>query len=286
MNNPISYVSLPDFTYYSPLSLEEALKILDKYQNESKILAGGTDLFIDMRHRLITPKVIIDIKNLPELKKLEFNEENELIIGAAVPIAEILELQRLKEHYYALYQALSDMCDELLRWRATIAGNIGTASPAADSIGPLYVYQAIVEIQSLSNGKRRIPIQQFFKGVKENILKPNELITNITIPFPQEDTKAIFKKMKRISEDLALVGVTGLTKKDAVYFAYTAMAPTPIFQDITAKINQEFSFEEQFKSIWEEIKSNLKPISDIRASKEYRLHIAEVLTLKILKEIL
>jgi carbon-monoxide dehydrogenase medium subunit len=286
MNNPISYVSLPEFNYFSPHSLENALELLDKYQDECKILAGGTDLLIDMRHRLITPKTIIDIKNLPELKKLEFNQGKKLIIGAAVPIAKILELQELKEHYCALYQALNDMCDELLRWRATIGGNIGTASPAADSIGPLYVYQATVEIQSLSNGKRRIPIQKFFTGVKESVLKPNELVTNIIIPIPQENTKAVFKKMKRVSEDLALVGVTGLKSKDAVYFAYTAMAPTPIFKDITAKINRTISFEELFKSIWDEIKSNLKPISDVRASKEYRMHIAEVLTLMILKEIL
>jgi len=286
MNETVSYVSLPDFDYFSPHSLDEALKLLDKFQNECKLLAGGTDLLIDLRHRLITPKIIVDIKNLPELKKLEFNGEKELVIGAAVPIAEILELQEIKEYYNALYQALSDMCDELLRWRATIGGNIGTASPAADSIGPLYVYQATVETQSLSNGKRRIPIQKFFTGVKENVLKPNEIITNIILPIPQENTKSIFKKMKRVSEDLALVGVTGLKSKNAIYFAYTAMAPTPIFQDITTKFNQTSSFEELFKSIWNEIKSSLSPISDVRASKEYRLHIAEVLTLMILKEML
>jgi len=88
------------------------------------------------------------------------------------------------------------------------------------------------------------------------------------------------------TEDLALVGVTGLKSKNAIYFAYTAMAPTPIFQDITTKFNQTSSFEELFKSIWNEIKSSLSPISDVRASKEYRLHIAEVLTLMILKEML
>jgi carbon-monoxide dehydrogenase medium subunit len=287
MIEPISHLKLPKFDLKLPQSLEEALDLLKTYQSECKILAGGTDLLIELRHRLVKPKVLIDVKNIPELQKLE-KSENNLVIGAAVPIEEIIKVLQIDSEYRSLYQALSEMCDEILRQRATLGGNISTASPAADSAGPLLVYKALIEARSNSNGKRTIPIQDFFTGVKKNCLKPDELVISIIIPKPPEGTKSSFKKMKRSAEDLALVGVTGLHSLDHVYLAYTAVAPKPIFMEISEffSSNPRRIDKDIFKRLWEKINLEISPIADVRSSKEYRLHITEILTREILKEVI
>lgn len=285
MTETISHVNLPQFEILIPNSIEEALKMLHSHRDNCKLLAGGTDLLNDLRHRLIRPKVLIDIKNVPELNKLEFTP-NEVQIGAAVAISEVLKQPLLKVHYNALYQALNDMCDEILRKRATIGGNIATASPAADTAAPLFVHQAVVEVQSQSRGNRRIPIVEFFRGVKKNDLVSDELIVSITIPKPISGNKSAFMKMKRGVEDLALVGVAGSHDQHRTYLGFTAVAPTPIFLDISALITNNQISEDVFQPIWQEILSNINPITDVRSCREYRIHIAEILTRLIIKEIM
>jgi len=285
MTETISYVGLPKFEIEVPNSLEEALNLLHIHQTNCKPLAGGTDLLVDLRHRLIQPNVIIDVKNIPELKKLEFTP-NELTIGAAVPISEVLTLSQIKTYYTALYQALNDMCDEILRNRATIGGNIATASPAADTAGPLYTHQAVVEVQSKSKGSRLIAIDKFFKGVKKSDLAPDELIVSINMPKPTINTKSAFMKMKRGAEDLALVGAAGSHNQEHTYLGFTAVAPTPVFLDISNLIIEKKISENVFQSIWKEIDSKISPITDVRSSRDYRIHITEILTRLILKEII
>lgn len=285
MPETISYVSLPKFEIEVPNSLEEALKLLHTHQTNCKLLAGGTDLLVDLRHRLIRPNVIIDVKNIPELKKLEFTA-NKLKIGAAVTISEVLTHSQIKTYYTALYQALNDMCDEILRNRATIGGNIATASPAADTVGPLYIHQALVEVQSQSRGNRLISIDKFFKGVKKSDLAPDELIVTITVPKPTTNTKSAFMKMKRGAEDLALVGVAGSHDQEHTHLGFTAVAPTPVFLDVSNLVISKKISEDVFQSIWKEIDSKISPITDVRSSRDYRIHITEILTRLILKEII
>ena len=287
MSNTISYSNLPEFDLVTPRSLNEALEILDQYQNKAKLLAGGTDLLIELRQRLIEPIMLIDLKNIQELQAIRISDQD-IKIGAVAPILEILTLPIIKDEYFALYQSLVDLADEIIRFRATIGGNIGTASPAADSAGPLYVLGAQVNISSHTRGTRVVPISEFFTGVKTNCLLPDEIITSISIPRLMKGTKSSFKKVKRSTEDLAIVGVTGLHNEKRTFMAYTAIAPTPLSIDITeniGKIRKKLT-ESSFKDIWEEILPNLKPIDDVRASRQYRIHMAEILTRTILKEVL
>lgn len=287
MNSTISYSSLPEFTYFKPTSLKESLELLNEHQNDAKILAGGTDLLIELQQRLRSPKILIDVKNIPELRTLRITDSG-LHIGAAVPIMEILTLPEIKNQYLALYEALTDLADEIIRYRATIGGNIGNSSPAADSAAPLLVFKANIHVASLKTGERIIPIGEFFTGVKTNCLQPSELITKISIPFPGKNIRSSFKKMKRGAEDLAVVGVSGSRNSIHTYLSYIAIAPTPIFVDISNKIpkNLKSVNEINFEQLWDHIETYLKPIDDLRASKAFRTHIAEVLTLIVLKEII
>lgn len=287
MKNIISYTTLPKFEYFTPLTLEEALKLLEQNQNSVKLLAGGTDLIIELRQRLKEPKVVIDLKNIPELRDLNITRDR-LEIGAATPINEILTLTEIKHSYFALYQSLNDLGDEILRFRATIGGNICTASPAADTACSLIVLKAEVHILSRSRGVRRVPIQEFFTGVKRNCLAPDEIVTKIVIPKPPEGTQSRFRKMKRSSEDLALVGIAGLHNQQFTFLSFTAVAPTPIFVDVSSFFTNTDSklTEEKFLAVWKELVTHLNPIDDVRASKSYRIHIAEILTRNILREII
>ncbi len=286
MKTTISYSSLPKILYLKPETLEETLELLNEHQDNGKILAGGTDLLIELRQRLKIFKVIIDVKDIPELREIRITD-SELSIGAAVPIMEILTIPIVQTHFLALYESLKDLADELIRYRATIGGNIGNASPAADSAAPLYVFDAKVHISSLQKGSQIIPVRDFFTGVKINCLEPDELITKITIPIPTENTRSAFRKMKRSSEDLAVVGVAGCCNDSKTYLSYISIAPTPIFIDISDRIPKEIEspIDIDFGKLWDFVKSHLKPIDDLRASKSFRMHIAELLTLTILKEI-
>ncbi|MHA2346323.1 MAG: FAD binding domain-containing protein [Candidatus Hodarchaeales archaeon] len=287
MNSTISYSTLPKFSFFKPNSLNETLKLLNDHQDNAKILAGGTDLLIELQQRLKSPKVIIDIKNVPELRILRITD-TELNIGATVSIMEILSLPAIQDQYLALYESLKDLADEVIRYRATVGGNIGNSSPAADSAAPLLVYESEIHVSSLKNGERVIPIKEFFTGVKTNSLQPNELITKISIPKPDENTLSSFRKMKRSAEDLAVVGVAGCRNNDHTLLSYIAIAPTPILVDITTRFprNLETINDINFEQLWEYICPHLKPIDDVRASKAFRMHIAEVLTLTVLKEII
>ncbi|PWI48197.1 hypothetical protein CEE45_07770 [Candidatus Heimdallarchaeota archaeon B3_Heim] len=287
MKNIISYSSLPKFNLITPSSLKEALELLDQYQNKARLLAGGTDLLIELRHRLIQPKVLINLKMIPELQTIRITEQ-ELKIGAVTPIIEVLTIPIIKEEYLALYQSLADLADEILRYRATIGGNIGTSSPAADSAASLYVLDAKINISSLAKGQRTVPINEFFTGVKRNLLTSDEIITSISIPRPKKGSRSSFKKMKRSSEDLALVGVACFHNEKKTCLSYTAMAPTPLLIDITDNIVRERKEldEAKFRDIWDVITPILRPIDDIRASKKYRMHMAEMVTRTILKEVL
>ena len=287
MNKIISYTTLPKFEYFSPETLDEALKLLKQHKSTAKILAGGTDLLIELRQRLIQPKAIIDLKKVPELQILNSTEQG-LEIGATTPINEIIALSEVENSYTALYQSLIDLADEILRFRATIGGNICTASPAADTACSLIVLQAEVHIQSSVNGKRKIPIRDFFTGVKKNCLSPDEIVTKIFIPKPSKGTQSRFKKMKRSSEDLALAGIAGLHNKDVTFLSFTAVAPVPIFIDLSKYFKENGSplTEDIFLSLWKEILPHLNPIDDVRASKDYRIHITEILTREILREVI
>lgn len=287
MNTTISYTTLPEFEFVSPNTLKETLSLLNIHQSNAVVLAGGTDLLPELRHRIKQPKLIIDVKNIPELNELNLNDKF-LTIGAAVPVTKVLTLPKLDSLFTALYQSLQNFCDEILRNRATIAGNIATSSPAADSAGPLLVFDAIIEIQSIKKGKCTVKIEDFFKGVKQNCLEPDELITKIRLPIPEEETKSAYLKMKRGVEDIALVGVTGASNRTKTLFAYTAVASTPILIDISAILskNRNQTKEDLFQIIWKQIQAKIQPISDVRSGKDYRFHIAEIYTRIILREFL
>lgn len=281
---------LPKFDYLKPESVRELVSLLAEQGEDAKIFAGGTDLLVLMRDRAIRPKYLIDIKGIEKLGELSYDEEKGLKIGATVNLNEIIKSDVVRERFGVLWSAANSLADPILRSRATLVGNICNASPAADMAPALLVLDAEVEVAS-KEGERTIPIQEFFIGVKRTSLKPGEFVRAVRVPDPPEGAKGDYLKWGRTrGEDLAVVGVAGLaanSSKKLVRIALSSVAPTPfLVPEVKGVFEGGGSVEEQIDKAASIVVEKISPISDVRAGKEYRLHMAGVLTKQILKRIL
>ncbi|GAH89877.1 unnamed protein product [marine sediment metagenome] len=162
-------VILKKFKYLKPDSIKETISILSQYGKKAQILNGGTDLIVEMRDKIIQPEYVVDIKAIPQLNKITYNKQDGLNIGATVTLNEISNSKVVQTHYPILVKACKTVGSYQVRNRATLAGNICNASPAADTAPPLLVLEAKVNIIG-PTGEKIVPINQFFTGVKKNIL--------------------------------------------------------------------------------------------------------------------
>ncbi|KXB06779.1 hypothetical protein AKJ52_01625 [candidate division MSBL1 archaeon SCGC-AAA382C18] len=283
-------MALSKFNYAKPSSLDEATEILSKHGENAHILAGGTDLIPDIRGDLIEPGYVVDIKEIPELNKLSFDEGEGLRIGAAVPLDRLENFDVLKKRFKPLWDAVKQLADPILRNRATLAGNICTASPAGDSAPSLLVLQAEVETVSES-GERVIPIQDFFTGVKRSSLSEDELVKSIKIPTPSKNAVGNYRKWTRLqSEDLALVGVAGLAtdpEDGELRIALSSVGPTPLYVPEVEKIlKKEKDLDKRIQKAFTTVKEKISPITDVRCSEDYRFYMAGILTKRVVRKIL
>lgn len=270
-------ISLPPLSYHKPRTVEEAVSILERYQGEARVLAGGTDLLVDLRARARTPSHLVDIKGIPELRRIVYLD-NAVEVGSAVTLAEILKDERMKS-YQPLYKAVGMIADRIIRFRATLAGNVCNASPAADSAPALLVMGAEIKVVG-PRGKRTIPISEFFKGVKKTALEPSELVESIRVPRTPDEARSGFVKFGRSSEDLAIVNAAAMLVGNKLWVSYGSVAPTPVMIQVEAE-----NYEEAVLRVLKEAPKVVKPISDVRASAGYRLHLVKVATAKLLKEV-
>jgi len=282
---------LPKFEYFRPKNLEEALNLLDKYGEQAKLLAGGTDLIVKMKDRVIEPKYIIDLSCLKELRFI--SKENGVIrVGALTTLREIETSPIIQEHVHVLSDAVEKMASWQIRNLGTIGGNLCNASPAADTAPPLLILEAKLKLNSPEE-ERIVPVEQFFTGPGETILKNNELLTEIQIPIIPDNSGAAFLKLgRRVAHTLSIVSVATLAiVEDNVFkdvrIALGSVAPTPIRARKTENkfrglLATEDVIEENCGCVMEDI----NPISDVRASAEYRKEMSIVLTKRALFEAL
>ncbi|MEM2908227.1 MAG: xanthine dehydrogenase family protein subunit M [Candidatus Hadarchaeales archaeon] len=281
---------LPKFNYLKPQTVGELTALLAEHGREAKLLAGGTDLLVLMRDRLARPKYVIDIKGIEELHRFSWDEENGLTIGAAVTLNELIASPVVKKRFPVLWKGASVLADPIIRGRATLVGNICNASPAADTAPALLVLNAEV-IAVSEKGQRVIQIREFFKGVKRTALQEGEFVKAVRVPTPPDGTKSDYLKWGRTrGEDLAVVGVAALvssSEERLVRVALSSVAPTPLLvPEVEEIFRQSGSLDEKIEKAVSVVRERISPISDVRASREYRLHMAGVLTRRILKQLL
>jgi carbon-monoxide dehydrogenase medium subunit len=283
---------LKDFEYTAPETLREAVKLLAEKSENARVLAGGTDLIVQMRGRRFQPDRVVDVKKIPEVNELTFSPRKGLRIGAAVPCHIIYRNADVIERFPAIVDSAMIIGGIQIQGRATLGGNLCNASPSADSIPTLIAYGAIAEIQG-PEGKRKVPVEEFCIAPGRNALKPGEILVCIQIPQNRNNTGAHYLRfIPRNEMDIAVVGVgacvelAGRGKAQtfkSVRIALAAVGPTPIFaRDAGASLAGQTVNDENILAAAEAAKSAATPISDMRGPAEYRTHLVGVLTKRAL----
>jgi carbon-monoxide dehydrogenase medium subunit len=277
---------LPKFEYHAPTSLSEALDLLAKYDGKARVFAGGTDLLVSMKKREVLPEHLISLKEIAELRGIHYDEKEGMKIGALVTLREIEHSEMIQDKFCVLWDAVQVMASPQIRSLGTLGGNLCSAAPSADTAPPLIVLGASVEIIS-TQSKRKVSVENFFKGPGESVLNPDEILTQILIPNPlKKSSGAYFKLMRRAAMDLAQVSVAVCLSFDSekricrgARIALGAVGSTPIRVSKAEEIllNKEMS-ETVGKEAGKIAAQEASPRSSIRASKEYRLEMIEVLT--------
>jgi len=278
--------TLPKFSYYVPLSLEEAITLLEKLDSPA-LLAGGTDIIPGIRLGKFRPDTIISLKKLkPELSYIK-REGDVIKIGALTSLRDIEKSELIKNAAPVLHEAVSQIASVQVRNMATIGGNLCNASPAADTAPPLLVLDAEVAAFS-SSGERIIPIKEFFLGPGKTVLRKGEILREIRLK-PEEGGAMFLKIGRRRGEDIAVASAASLLKIEnstivKARVALGSVAPTPIRAYEAEKLLKgEMPREELFEKAATKAAEESSPITDVRASAEYRKKIVKVLVRRSLK---
>jgi len=189
-------------------SIDEVIQLLDKYNKDAKVIAGGTDIIIALKNSKISPKVLIDIGKIKDLKKIE-NIDNKIIIGSAVTFTQIIENEIFNDNLYGLYKSCRMVGSPQIRNKGTIGGNIANASPAADSIPPLIALGAKLKIMS-KRGIREVLIEDYFSDRSTLGIKEDELLISIEFEKPEENQILSFAKLG-LRKALAISRITAST---------------------------------------------------------------------------
>jgi carbon-monoxide dehydrogenase medium subunit len=270
-----------------PDSVEACLAALADQGREPRVVAGGTDLLPQLKNALIRPHLVVDLSGVPELKRLEAGS-SELRVGAAVS-ARALELApEVQTSYQALAESAALVGSVQVRNLATLGGNVCNAAPSADMAPPLLALDAEAVIAG-PKGQRRVPMAEFFVGVRRTVLDPDELLVELVVPAPGPHSGGSYlRHTPRRELDIAVVGVASqLTLSDGVCskarIALGAVAPTPLRageaeaalegQDVTPALIERAA---------ELAVEAARPISDQRGSVEFRRHLVRVLTRRTL----
>ena len=278
------------FRYERPASLEGAVELLAEHGPAARILAGGTDLIIRLRDGTLRPDLVVDVKRIPDLAAQIAERDGRLSISAGTTMTDIAADPRIRRHFRALAEAATVVGSVQIRNRATLAGNICNASPAADSIPALIAHSAICEI-ALPQTRRRVPVEEFCVAPGKTVLGKGEFLVSLHLPPPPPRFGAAYLRFTPRNEmDIAVVGVGAAVQLDesqrrivAARIALGAVAPTPLFvpEAGEALIGAEVG-EKAFARAATIAQSAARPITDLRGTAEFRRHLVGVLTRRAL----
>jgi carbon-monoxide dehydrogenase medium subunit len=268
------------FRYERPATLAEALSILGSHGRDARPLAGGTDLIIRLRDGTVRPAMVVDVKRIPELRPGISEAAGRLTISATTVMTDIAADERVRRQFVALAEAATVVGSVQIRNRATLAGNICNASPAADTAPPLLVYGAGV-VAIGPDGTRRIPISEFFVRSGVTALRGGELVVSIDLPLPAGRTGSVqLRRTRRRGHDLASVTMSCLVDETGVTrIAYGSLGPRPVhFVDLTGTLADPAAGDDAKAAILEEMFAPASPSPrSMRSSPEYRLAMLRVL---------
>jgi CO/xanthine dehydrogenase FAD-binding subunit len=272
------------FAYERPASLAEAFGLLAAHPDGgARLLAGGTDLLIRLRDGTFRPEVVVDVKRITEIEDTIRVDGERLVIGARTAMTEILGDPRVRRDFPALAEAAAYVGSVQIRNRATIAGNLCNASPAADTAPALLVYDAIV-VAAGPNGTRRIPVDQWFVRSGVTTLAADEIVTAIELPVPAAKRGSAFvRRTRRRGHDLASVTLACAVSADGVArVAYGSVGPKPVLAvDSSGVLADRSAAPEARRTVLDGLFGDARPsATSMRAGPEYRLAMLPVLGLR------
>ena len=272
-----------DFEHLAPNTLDEALTLLDKYRDECKVIAGGQSLIVLMRHGLVLPKYLIDIKRISELNYINSGKDG-LRIGSVTSHRAIEKSTMMKNGLNVLSEMEKRLSYIQTRNWGTIGGSLCTGNPAGDPGPVLMALNASVTMASV-RGKRTMPLGDFFLDSYKSALEPDELLTEIQIPDVPPHTGTVYKKFTIIEGHLAIVGVAvSITLKsgdsvcDDIRIALGGSAKIPMRAKKAEEVlrGKEIT-DTQLKEAAQTASTEAEPISDISASDEYRRELVKIM---------
>ena len=276
--------------FEAPNTLSEAVSLLASKGDRARIIAGGTDLLVQLRGGRRSVDVVVDVKGIPELNELSYDSQNGLTLGAAVPCYRLYGNQEIAAAYPGLMDAATLIGGIQIQGRASIGGNLCNSAPSGDSIPPVIVLGGVCNIAG-PNGNRQVPSEDFCTGPGRNVLQDNEMLVSISIPAPQAHSGANYLRfIPRNEMDIAVAGVGSSVVLDAsrenfvsARIALASVAPIPVLcTDAANSLAGKPVSEEAIQEASEKAIEASSPISDMRGTIRQRRHLVGVLTRRTL----
>ncbi|MCY3714223.1 MAG: xanthine dehydrogenase family protein subunit M [Gemmatimonadetes bacterium] len=279
------------FDYATPESVADAVVMLSDHGKNACVLAGGTDLIVQLRENRRRTDLVVDVKKIAELNALSYDDATGLSVGAAVPCYRIYGDAEIAAAYPGLMDAARLVGGTGIQGRASLGGNLCNASPAGDTIPPMIVLSGEAEIAG-PNGTRRVAVEDFCTAPGRTVLEDGEFLVSLHFPAPAPNSGAFYRRfIPRNEMDIAVVGVSAsvVLSEDRSSFvsariAVGAVAPTPLFvrEAGDALAGQPVS-DETIGRAADLARDAARPISDMRGTAEYRKHLTSVLTRRVVE---
>ena len=281
--------NLKPFEYFEPNTVKETIDILSMYGGKAKVLAGGTDLLVEMKRGKIGPQYIIYIKNIPELDYIKYSQEEGLRIGALTTHATIADSHIIRDRFELLATACKKVGTPQVRNVGTIGGNICQGGPSQDTIPSLLVLNAKLKLLG-PHGERVVPVDKFFIGPFRTAIDGAELLTEIQIPALPSQSGGCYRWItKRTTADETLVGVAVLIVADStegickdIRIGLCSVAPTPFRAKRAEELLRGKNFEQK---LLEEVVNVVDDEATPRSRENYRRKMAKVLTKRAIEEV-
>jgi len=286
-------------TYYTPSTLDEALALLAEYGSDARLMAGGTDLILELERKVRQPRIIIDVTRLPGLDAIRLGDDGLIHLGPLVTHNQVVGSPLCVERAFPLAKACWEVGAPQIRNRGTVAGNLITASPANDTITPLWAMDARVTLRSVG-GERSLAFRDFFRGVRKTSLQPEEMLVDIAFRPLQANQRGTFLKLGlRQAQAISVVNVAVILSLDDEVQAGAApisaaegcitlgsVAPTIVrARDAERAIAGQRLTDETIELVADLAAGAAKPIDDVRGSANYRKYMLSVLTRRALDQL-
>ena len=276
--------------FEAPNTLREAVSLLASKGDRARVIAGGTDLLVQLRGGRRSVDVVVDVKEIPELNELSYDSQNGLVLGAAVPCYTLYENEEIAAAYPGLMDAATLIGGIQIQGRASIGGNLCNSAPSGDSIPPVIVLGGMCNIAG-PNGNRQVSSEDFCTGPGRNVLQDNELLVSISIPAPQAHSGANYLRfIPRNEMDIAVAGVGSSVVLDAsgqnfvsARIALASVAPIPVLcTDAANSLAGKPVSDDAIQEASDKATEASSPISDMRGTIRQRRHLVGVLTRRTL----